>query len=126
MNQNSTNNQRSSLECSKPENKLVNVIKKKSSISAEKKASKNITIMLILISLMYSFCNLPYAFYLINEVLNLIKNMPSYYETIIMCCLITLVLFKFFIYLFFNKLYRSVFNSYFKKILWFFRACRMH
>lgn len=94
--------------------------KTNSKTNTSHKTSRNITLMLITVSFLFSFCTLPWATYyaLSLTVLQEEKNCTTHLFYIFgIICLYCLTNAKIFVYLIFNKLYRKVFTSYFRKFI---------
>ncbi len=92
--------------------KFVTAKKTTNKPSKEKATSKQITMMLILVSLLYSTCNLPFACIMSARVLKLDNKLPSAFFTFAYSWLVLLVSAKIIIYICFNKLFRQVLIGY--------------
>lgn len=83
------------------------------SISSASRAKRNLTLMIVLVSFLYSFGTLPWAVY--HAVSSMHQTDYPTFEQIAKCCVYLLATLKIFIYYSFNKPFRLVTNSYLKK-----------
>lgn len=99
--------------------------KLKTKPSNDMKAKRNLTLMIISTSLLFSFGTLPWAVY--YTLLNVIQvNFPfmSTLQIVARCCLYSFIASKIFVYYFSNRLYRQVLQRYFKTIFGCLPFCR--
>jgi hypothetical protein len=83
----------------------------------ERDINKNITLMLLSISFLYVLGNLPYAIYFVST--RIFKIKPDLIQglfVISQCSLYFLIIFKVFIYYFFNKMFRKEFDNIFHSL----------
>lgn len=95
----------------------------KKSASNDSKAKRNLTLMIVCISFLFTAGTLPWAVY---YTLASLISIPNLYplQVLSSCCLYLLVSLKIFIYYFFNRLFRQLLQSYFFFIFKFFRIKR--
>lgn len=95
----------------------------KKSSSNDSKAKRNLTLMIVCISFLFTAGTLPWAVY---YTLASLISIPNLYplQVLSSCCLYLLVSLKIFIYYFFNRLFRQLLQSYFFCIFKFFRVKR--
>ena len=95
----------------------------KKSSSNDSKAKRNLTLMIVCISFLFTAGTLPWAVY---YTLASLISIPNLYplQVLSSCCLYLLVSLKIFIYYFFNRLFRQLLQSYFFFIFKFFRIKR--
>lgn len=88
----------------------------------QEKAKRCITLMVVLASLNYTIGTIPWATYFSIRVLFQCRNyfVQHYLYTIGISFVYSLVVVKFFVYYFTNKLYRKVLNSYALNLKYFF------
>ena len=95
----------------------------KKSTSNDSRAKRNLTLMIVCISFLFTAGTLPWAVY---YTLASLISIPNLYplQVLSSCCLYLLVSLKIFIYYFFNRLFRQLLQSYFFFIFKFFRIKR--
>jgi hypothetical protein len=88
--------------------------------SNDSRAKRNLTLMIISVSLLFSFGTLPWAvYYTMVNVIKLNFVFLGTLQIVARCCLYSLIACKIFIYYFFNRLYRQVLKQYLKMICFF-------
>lgn len=88
------------------------------------RAKRNLTLMIISTSLLFTFGTLPWAVYytLLNVIQINFPFMPQV-QIIARCCLYTFIASKILVYYFCNRLYRQVLQRYVRNVCKFFRIC---
>lgn len=96
----------------------------KSSCSSDSKAKRNLTLMIISVSFLFTLGTLPWAvYYTLSYLVNSSNLYP--FQVVASCCLYLLVSFKIFVYYFFNRLFRQVVRLHVDTILTFVRCKRI-
>lgn len=97
----------------------VELIQRKT-VSNDSRAKRNITMMIISTSFLYSFGTLPWAvYYTLLNVVKLQAPFLSYMNIVARCCLYSLIACKIIVYYSFNRLYRRVLIQHFKTLFFF-------
>lgn len=117
-----TNNSssRKVISASEPESPVKSKQSKQSKQSSDLRAKRNLTIMIISTSLLFTLGTLPWAVY--YTLLNVIQlNFPfmNNLQIIARSCLYSFIAVKIIVYYFCNRLYRQVLKQYLKRIFFF-------
>lgn len=100
---------------SKPPNGTQAATTTTSKKSSDSRAKRNLTLMIVSISFLFTLGTLPWAiYYTLTNLINVPNSYP--FQVIASCCLYLLVSLKIFIYYFFNRLFRQIIRQNFASL----------